>query len=57
MQQEILFPSDTAIASYWNYILLVLIFFRCSNAFIMQKVYFSQLMRAYVGLIMFAACT
>ncbi len=28
------------------------IFFRCSNDFILQKVYFSRLIRVYVGLIM-----
>ncbi len=32
-------------------------FFICSNDFVMQKVYFSQLMRDYIGLIMLAACT
>jgi hypothetical protein len=32
-------------------------FFRCSNDFITQKVYFSRLMRVYVGLIMLVVCT
>ncbi len=32
-------------------------FFRCSNDYIMKKVYFSQLMRVCVGSIMLAACT
>ena len=30
--------------------------FSCSNDFMTQKVYFSQLMRVYVGLIMLSAC-
>jgi hypothetical protein len=29
-------------------------FFRCSNDFMLQKVYFSRLMRVYVGLIVLA---
>ncbi len=32
-------------------------FFRCSNDFISQKVYFLRLVRVYVGLIMLAAFT
>ncbi len=31
-------------------------FLRCSNVFITEKVFFSRLMRVYVGLIMLVAC-